>query len=456
MNKNIKELIGSYLYDKLNINDKTNYVIETIHAKKLITYQRFDIISKYMYLLYKEKKINSDLAMQIYKEHISIFSEGKFYEPGSDTKKDFKAFIKEFNVLFDNIKRKGFDDKVSLIPVGKDYSIIDGGHRVAIAAYLNLNIKIIRFTDIEGAKYDYNYFKKREMNELYLDYLALNYTYINTDNMYVMCLWPSATRYKKDKDVEKIIHKYCHIFYKKSIKLDYKTLTNLITQVYLDQSWIGKPENKFSGVIKKVNACYHDSNTLFYFLEGNNLKNILKMKDEIRKLYKMGKHSVHITDSREEATQLANLILNENSVHHLKYSNSLKFINDYKKITSTVQNNDTIFNPEFTLSTYGIKSTTLSENYLINQTQLKFDICYDFRNYFYYMNKKFLVPNRAKELSNPEQANYYNKIINMKEIRIFKSLYKHLTKFKYYIKTAIIRILREMKLLDFVSKIFRR
>ena len=48
-------------------------------------------------------------------------------------------------------------------------------------------------------------------------------------------------------------------------------------------------------------------------------REILDIKKRIRDIYGIGNHSVHMTDNTEETIQIANIILNKNSIHLLSY-----------------------------------------------------------------------------------------------------------------------------------------
>ena len=45
----------------------------------------------------------------------------------------------------------------------------------------------------------------------------------------------------------------------------------------------------------------------------------------------MGKHSVHINDSKDELISASQLVLNENSISFLNNSNILKYKDNFKK-----------------------------------------------------------------------------------------------------------------------------
>ena len=57
----------------------------------------------------------------------------------------------------------------------------------------------------------------------------------------------------------------------------------------------------------------------------------MKIKDKIREVFNVGKHSVHITDTKEEAIRTARVVFNDNSIHFLNYAKPNKYISIHKK-----------------------------------------------------------------------------------------------------------------------------
>ena len=78
---------------------------------------------------------DAQFTKDIYKEHIRAFSLGKFIEPANDNKKSFEKFVNDFNETFEDIKKNGFDNCKTLIPLSKNGSIANGAHRVASAIF---------------------------------------------------------------------------------------------------------------------------------------------------------------------------------------------------------------------------------------------------------------------------------------------------------------------------------
>ena len=146
-------------------NDQ-DYTVESVAATDLIVWSRFDLMAKWLYLDSKEKGIDSCWARRIYKDNIRAFSAGTFKEPGNDSKNTFDKYLSVFDGLIESIKKNGLSSDVSLIPTDKNGEILDGAHRVTIAAYYNMQVPVLRLCNrIATYMYDYKYFRRFLMSE---------------------------------------------------------------------------------------------------------------------------------------------------------------------------------------------------------------------------------------------------------------------------------------------------
>lgn len=208
---------------------------------------------------------------------------------------------------------------------------MDGAHRTAIASYFNLDVPIIRFDNLE-ANNGTEFFRDRLLEEKYLDYLVTEYCKLK-ENVFVACVWPKAKGIENKRHMKELISKSTKIIYEKQISLSYNGLRNLMIQIYCSQNWSGSIENNFEGVMQKVDACYDKNETIdLYVMEGKDLDSILDMKEEIRDIFKIETHSIHITDNSTESVQVCNLLLNDNSLDLINNAKPDTYIDFNKKI----------------------------------------------------------------------------------------------------------------------------
>ena len=129
----------------------------------LISKYRYDVFIKYYYVKEYVENKNYCLAKNIYINHICSFN--NFIEPDGK-KKGENEFIERFDKLIKDIKCNGINK--TIIPITKNGEIIDGAHRLAIALYLNLEIRFAIF-DLLDANYDKEFFLSRGLKKEYAE-----------------------------------------------------------------------------------------------------------------------------------------------------------------------------------------------------------------------------------------------------------------------------------------------
>lgn len=332
MTDEIASLLTEYFLRENEIDRSKEYEVVSVPARSLICANRFDLMAKWIYIDAREKGMDMTFATRIYKDNINAFSCGKYLEPGSEGKNSFQKYVDDFNALIDSIKEGGFDDSVSIIPVGKGDRIFDGSHRVSTAAYFNKNITIIRFPD-KTPVYDYNYkyFRQYIMCDINMGYMARQYVNIKK-NCYFVCIWPSAKR-EKLPVAEKILGEIGEIVYSQEVYLTYNGMRNFMIQIYGSQNWVGNINNKFVGVEGKVDLCYAKNTPIItYIIQAGGLDEVVKGKTRIRDVFEIENHSVHISDNEQETIEMAELLYNPNSVNFLNYAKPYEYTMVYNRL----------------------------------------------------------------------------------------------------------------------------
>ncbi|MCM1440270.1 MAG: hypothetical protein NC131_13870 [Roseburia sp.] len=313
------------LKDKKDCNcyDVGEDKIEYIRARELLVSNRIDLVVKYKYVEAYDKGMNIPFIRDLYYAHLEAFSGGTFIEPGKEnTKRSYQDYIDTFNTLIESIKKNGIKKELSVIPVGRNNTIINGSHRVAIAMYYDLTVPIVRYEELD-ADYDYNFFAKGLLDKKYLDYMATEYIRLKKD-VFFACIWSKADK-SKNAVIDKMIRECCDVVYTSSIFLNYQGLRNLMIQIYGHQKWCGNIQNGYKGVLGKVDACYQDnSETIIYVLDNVSLEKVVNLKNRIRSIYQIQNSSIHISDNSQESLEIAHILLNQNSVDLLNYGDICK------------------------------------------------------------------------------------------------------------------------------------
>lgn len=440
----LKSKLNKNVFNKI-IEDK--YVIQTGNPIQFLTPERFDLIAKYIYVKHKDINSKSNFAKELYLKHIEVFN--GFYEADESNKIGEVDFLKSFDTLIDSIKNKGFDKKV-VIPINNSQIALDGAHRLAICLYLNKDIQYVN-VQLESKSFNYKYFLNAGLDICYLDEMALEYINIKQNNLYLVFIWPTSGG-KHENDLKKILNKYGTIVYRKNIFLTKRGSVNLIRNLYKQEDWLGNAKNEYIGAQNKANWCFEKEGYVRVFLFESD-KSMVNMKDEVRDIFKVSKHSIHITDTPDEVTVFSKLVFNDNTVHWMNFSGFTeyswfnKLFKHYKNWLKNNNNdiNDFCVDGSSTLSAYGIRpardldffysgTQNVSTGFkeidchnirLDNVKESLDDQIYNPKNYFYFDSFKFISlenliaykKERGEEKDLEDLNKIYN-LINDKSLRI--------------------------------------
>ena len=379
--------------------------------------KRFDLIYKHLYV----QNQDNNFVRQAYLESIRAFNNFHEEEPSDNIAKDGPvAFLSRFDALIKSFKKTGFDKSLAGIPVGVNGEIVDGAHRLAIAAALDCDVEIVESK--RSDLYDYKFFQNNGMDTDIMDYGALEYVKLNP-NAYIVNL-QSIIDTKFDSQVEQILEKYGFIYYKKNVDINFNGLVNLKKLSYGSfwdrESWIGTVENGFAGAVYHANNSFGKNPMRIYVFVCEKLADVLAAKSEIRALFNIGNFCVHINDTREEAIALAQTYFNKNSLYMINkrpYQYEDKHFDDMvAELRNKIQNNTTLKIEDFcclATSIFGIRKSGdldlfyigdenidfYSDDLSDNSDEFKFypkspdEILYNPLNYCYYQGIKFVSLN---------------------------------------------------------------
>ncbi len=375
-----RDRFSTYLIRQIpSIREGRYNVVKDVETEKLLVSQRFDLAAKFLYIDYKEGKLERSFAEEVYGKHIEAFSGGRYLEPGNKDKYSLDQFMEKYNQIIKDIGTEGFDDKISLIPVGTNGAITDGAHRVASALFYNKRVSIAVLED-ECVNYDYMYFRRHRLSEELLGYMAIRFIEaIKNDNVFFACLWPRCPKDYKDEIKKRLIEE-SEVIFDKDIDISKHGLRNLMIQIYEDNPWIGNVSNHFSGAIGKVTTCFAENEVLRCIVfRVDNVEKAKLMKQEYRKMTGLENAALHISDNKNESLRLARLLFHPNSIHALEYGipdNSIK-------CDELIHSGEMIMSSEVSLSIYGVRK--LNDGC---HGQSGADYTLNPRLYFWWYNKK--------------------------------------------------------------------
>ncbi|WNB92464.1 hypothetical protein [Bacillus sp. NEB1478] len=420
----------------ININEEINNVLDA-DPYTIINHSRFDIMAKYIYGKFYENKWNSNWGTRLYDDHIWTFN--RYDEDDGSGKKGIKSFVKNFNSTLDSIKKHGFDDNVSLIPISNNGVPLDGAHRLTAALLYKKKVKVIKMKD-SNICYNYEFFNKRGLLSKWSDAIAYEYCKLKHD-IFIVILFPEA--FSKKEKAKDILKEFGSIYYEKEIKLIKNGPKNLLNYLFKQDKWF----SKLTTVEKDVSAVksfFNDQSTINVIVfEPKDLKsNLIQVKKELENLYGYSKHSFYINSNHSETIRLSQMMFNENSIHFLNNAEFNKDFFIFEKIKNTysyfikhrnIDPERICLVSDAVLAAYGIRDcenlgfiyygyTDLEKEFtvyegLVNNNNLHFrkpidDIIFNPENHFYYDGIKFTTLKIMKKSS--------KEILSKKDIRMIK------------------------------------
>lgn len=344
----------SQIITQYHLPKDIEYKTDVVDAKELLCPERIDLAAKFLYLELKDKC--PEYAKKMYVEHIRVMTKGSFVEPYSE-KKSADDFVIAFDRLYDKISKIGYDGKVSPIPVDRNCRIMDGAHRIAACMKLGIKVPIVILPmDASDDIYNQDFFDRYGMDTEYLDTIVNTYIHLSSQCACIN-IWPSAKGH--DQELSDIINKYFRVIFKKNVHLNENGAFYYLAQIYQEYSWAQNSEEGFSGVYRKLLPCFPCFNPIrCIFVEVEDYGKLIDIKEEMRSLFDLGKHSLHMTDNMKETIQMANILLSNNTINFLNKCNALEYKNTFKLLDQAriiKSKQDACFTGSLVLALYGVR-----------------------------------------------------------------------------------------------------
>jgi len=190
--------------------------------------------------------------------------------------------------------------------------------------------------------------------------------------------------------------------------------------VYDKHDWIGDELNNYIGARIKASHCHKEKSNvkiLLFFCES--VEKVKYLKDLFRKEFKLGKNSIHITDTHEETVDICKFMLNRNGINFLNKSKledrcyidgqikQFKIFLDREQVSKEdvaissgavlnlfglrrSHDIDFIVSPSYDLE--NIKNLDCHNQYKNYFEESLEDLIYNPKNYFWYSGLKILTP----------------------------------------------------------------
>jgi len=474
----IERKIDKNIFIKLGDNILTQ---ETINSIRLLTWNRFDLAFKLLFLEFKNK--HRKFAESIYYYDIKAQTYGGFKEIDNEGKDSFQKYIDDFERIEVSIKEKGFISEKSLVPLAQDKSILNGAHRVASSIFHKREISVLN-TNLPEIQANYENFYKKGVPVNIMD-LAIRKFIEYSDNIYIAFLWPSGGNEETEKYFDNVV-------YKKRIKLSVNGAFNLLVELYKHMDWTGTVEAGYPGIKQKLMECFpnFDSFAVIAF-QSDNIEDVKVLKQKVRSVYNIGFSSIHITDTKEEAIGISKLTFSSNGLHFLNYAKPYKYIDLYKQIDKfkqTIENKrinttDVVIDGSVILCLYGLrknmdvdflttqKCDCLDTDFEPHDSQLKYhavskeELIYNDKYFFEFYGLKFISFNQLYSMKKKRNEHkdindisimrslLENEKIKMFFLRLKQRLFYYKIKIKRNSRIRIIEILKGLRLYNTMKSI---
>jgi hypothetical protein len=265
----------------------------------------------------------------------------------------------------------------------------------------------------------------------------------------------------------------------------------LITQVYNGEPWLGERQDNYRGAANKATNCYKPNKNLrIIAFQSDSISNVKNLKEDVRKLFDIDKHSIHITDTHKEAVQVSRMLFNDNSVHFLNYAIPYKYqsvienITKFKKFIydNNFDSDEVVIDSSMVLSLYGIREARdidyLSINNPVNDNndiashdseleyhqENKNELIFNPKYHFYYEGLKFISFDQVYRMKmNRSEAKDKNDIEMMRgiverrplKVKIAK-IRQHLLYLKAKLRSKIVKIFIMMGLYNVARHYYRK
>ncbi len=284
-----------------------------VMAYDLLVPQRFDIAMKHIYARLSLLDAAKDWREYVYfQQAVRITGGGgELYEYDGTGKKGKEVFLENFNRLLTDVEPS------ELPPVSVDKSLIayDGSHRIAAAIAKKRLVNCIKIDAVATNCADYEFYRTVKSGHLpcpdeVLDEAAIEYCRIK-DTAAIALIFPTVL---SEGNALSELARLGKIVYRKNIKVSPEMGAEILKQVYLGQPWL-QSESESSGFLHKWKSCFPYSGELRVILIDQFDQSALRSgKERIRNLYKLGNHSIHITDTWDETLLAARALFNSNSL----------------------------------------------------------------------------------------------------------------------------------------------
>ena len=298
------------------------------NPRELLRPHRLDIAAKSMFARAYIERNTSVWPEEVYREHLRVWN--NFYEKKPE-KNGYNHFKDAFIDIIDATLSGEFKGHKSPVSIDRYGRFENGAHRLSVALLLDKFINTYDERVMTAGDWDYNFFNYwsnetdgSKLNEKYTDAMTIEYLRLAPSQMYAIVVFPSAGQHRDIAD--KRIREFGHVLNVKEIEKDKVDSTNVIRQLYAGEWW-NDDEHK-DDVDNKARCCFKGKGTLkVYIVRSPHIEESRRaLKEELRELWKVDKHSIHISDTEEEVYRIATMFFHQNTRKSLAVKREVEYL----------------------------------------------------------------------------------------------------------------------------------
>lgn len=305
-----------------------------VHPKDLISPFRLDVAAKTIFARAYLEGNTSTWPEEIYKAHLEAWN--GFYEE-YPVKSSYNDFKKAFTAMLDDFQSSTFKHHESPIIIGSNGRLRNGAHRLSSSIVTNQLVNTVVDVDSAPGDWNYEYFRnsqksgiKSDLEDIYLDAMTVEYVSLVPDRVYAVLFFPVAQ--KKRHDAEEILKTHGEIINVKHIPKEYLNGESVIRQLYLGEKW--NNDQNIEAIKHKAKGCFSGAEDLSVYIIRSSMSEFERriLKEELRDMWGVDKHSIHISDTVEEAHRITRMFFHDQSLRTLSLQRDNEFPDHFTKL----------------------------------------------------------------------------------------------------------------------------
>jgi hypothetical protein len=286
---------------------------ERVDALSLLSPRRIDILTRYRFMQAMSQAISPSWGIEMYREYLERCNLKSGYVDGHKT--SFEHYLSDFSSLFISLKENGFQDNEHPIPV-VDGIPINGAHRTAACIALKIHPRI---EEVDEPRYQqtYEYLESIGYPKDFIDDVSLAYVELKTTTRFLMLV--GGVQYEHEH-FKKTLCDLFQIVGHSQFRVSLSGQSNLIKTMYSDNDWW---EDSYIEGFKSLRFTGGDAWNLATIVFIDTLEDLVQVKEDLRKKILVDdafKRRIHGSDNHFQTLQMAQSVLNRNSIHYLNNS----------------------------------------------------------------------------------------------------------------------------------------